>query len=143
MGIRILLVIFSFAINFSLVAQDAIDLNKILDRVKSIHAEEFMFDLSMPVLDEEGATNWNIKYFVILQDTVLQNFCAEPNFKHLIPDLVKLLNDDNYAWKANLMLYSITKINAIELQIFAPNKVQEWTENRKEKDITFWRTYKP
>ena len=132
-----------FVTNANLFAQNQISITSILNRIKSMPAKNFEYHLSMPSRDEYGTSTWNIKYYIILEDTVLQNFCDRSDSKQFIRELVELLKDDNYAWQVNLMLFRITKINAIELQVYAPNKVDEWGKERKEKDINFWRTYKP
>lgn len=125
-----------------LLAQEELDTNKVICKIKATPQNEFLYNLSMPILDENSNTNWNIKYIVLLQDTVLQNFCSQETSKLLIQHLIKLLEYDKYVWQANLMLYSITKVNAIELETFVPNKINEWSVSQKEEDILFWKNYK-
>jgi hypothetical protein len=139
MNVRMVFVVVFFSINLNLSAQEAMSSSIVLNLLRSAPSEQFSFNLSMPVLDETGTANWNIKYYVFFQDTLLQRFCDTVNSDQIIPDLLKLLNVETYSWQANLMLYCITKTNAMELQIFSPNRVEEWRENRKDKDLAFWR----
>jgi hypothetical protein len=139
MNVRMVFVVVLFSINLNLSAQEAMSSSIVLNLLRSAPSEQFSFNLSMPVLDETGTANWNIKYYVFFQDTLLQRFCDTVNSDQIIPDLLKLLNVETYSWQANLMLYCITKTNAMELQIFRPNRVEEWRENSKDKDLAFGR----
>lgn len=116
---------------------------KVLEIINSNKSPVLRYNLSLPVVDMQTDTlnNWNIKYYVIIEDTTIQQFCDSENSQKYISALIKLLDNDKYVWQANIMLYSITKINAIELQVYTPNNIQNWIKNQKQKDINFWKEY--
>ena len=113
----------------------------IIERVKSYSPEDFTFSVSMPSLVDTSANGLEITYFAFVNDTVIQEFCSRPEAKEYIPQLVTLMSEDQYSWQVNIMLYSITQMNAIELMTYRPNRVDAWTKEQKEKDISFWKSY--
>ena len=117
------------------------DFSTIINRVKSYSPEDFTFSVSMPSLVDSLASGWRITYYVFVNDTIIQEFCFQPDAKKYIPELVALMNEDQYSWQVNIMLYSITQMNAIELIAYLPNQVDAWTRGQKDKDISFWKSY--
>lgn len=117
------------------------DFSTIINRVKSYSPEDFTFSVSMPSLVDSSASGWRITYYVFVNDTIIQEFCFQPDAKKYIPELVALMNEDQYSWQVNIMLYSITQMNAIELMAYLPNQVDAWTRGQKDKDISFWKSY--
>src|SRR5690554_4657488 len=95
-----------------------LDLNEYIEKS---NLEKVRFNLSMPVLDNSADTsiNWPVKYVVFIEDTMLQAFCNRgSNDKAILMDLIKMLEDKKFDWVANLCLYSITGLNAIELSSY-------------------------
>ena len=117
------------------------DFSTIINRVKSYSPENFTFSVSMPSLVDSSANGWEITYYVFVNDTIIQEFCFRPDAKKYIPELVALMNEDQYSWQVNIMLYSITQMNAIELMSYRPNQVDAWIREQKDKDISFWKSY--
>jgi hypothetical protein len=79
---------------------------------------------------------------VFLGDNDLMLFCST-NTKEVYPILVKMMKESNYEWISNLLLYNIMAAPADNLRKFVPDKCSEWKKEQKQKDIEFWKNYKP
>lgn len=111
----------------------------IINRVKSYSAVDFKFSVSMPSLVTQSANGWEIAYFVFIEDSIIQEFCSRPDAIDYVPQLLLMMIADEYSWQVNILLYCITKKNAIELMAYRPNCVYAWTKEQKERDINLWK----
>lgn len=115
------------------------DFLSIINRVKSYSAVDFKFSVSMPSLVTQSANGWDIAYFVFIDDSIVQEFCSRPDAIDYVPQLILMMIADECSWQVNILLYCITKKNAIELMAYRPNYVDAWTKEQKEKDINLWK----
>lgn len=118
-----------------------IDYFSIINRVKSCPSTDFTFSVSTPSLVVDSMSNWGVTYYAFVDDSIVNAFCSNLNAKEVVPLLVDMIADDKISWQINIMLYSITQVNAIEIAVYAPNRVEAWTQERREKDIAFWKSY--
>jgi len=56
-----------------------------------------------------------------------------------IYSLIKLFDDPNYDWGANLLLYAITR--RLAFTIIMINSEDKWRKSFKEKDLEYWRSF--
>lgn len=118
-----------------------IDFFSIINRVKSCPSTDFTFSVSMPSLVVDSMGDWSITYYAFVDDSIVHAFCSNLDAKEIVPLLVDMIADDEISWQINIMLYSITHVNAIEIASYAPNRVEAWTRERREKDVVFWKSY--
>lgn len=60
--------------------------------------------------------------------------------EQMIPDLIKLLHDDEKDWAANVILSSITGRDALIVAVFADD-YGKWKKNQKKYDIIYWNNW--
>lgn len=118
-----------------------IDFSTMIERAKSYSPEDFTFSVSAPSLIAQSADGWEIAYYVFVDDTLIRDYCFQSDATESIPQLVELLDNDQYCWQVNLILYNITMTNAIELMVYRPNRVDAWIKERKDKDIIYWKKF--
>lgn len=117
------------------------DFSTMIERVKSYSPEDFTFSVSAPSLLAQSADGWDIAYYVFVDDTLIRNYCFQSDAIESIPQLVELLDNDQYCWQVNIILYNITMTNAIEFMVYRPNRIDAWIKERKDKDIIYWKKF--
>lgn len=85
-------------------------------------------------------SSWEVKYELFIQNSELQKY-LELKDTSLIPYLLELLLNDEFAWEANLLLYALTNQNAINMASYSPDKKELWLLERKELDRKYWKTF--
>jgi hypothetical protein len=68
------------------------------------------------------------------------NYCLS-NKKEVYPILIKMIENSEYEWTGNLLLYRITGRPADSLIKYEQDKCAEWKLERKQKDIDFWKNH--
>ncbi len=127
--------------NNNALSQNQIDFSTMIECVKSCSPEDFTFSVSAPSLIAQSADGWEIAYYVFVDDTLIRDYCFQSDATESIPQLVELLDNDQYCWQVNLILYNITMTNAIEIMVYRPNRVDAWIKERKDKDIIYWKKF--
>lgn len=118
-----------------------IDFSTMIERVKSYSPENFTFSVSTPSLLAQSADGWEIVYYVFVDDTLIRDYCSQSDAIESIPRLMELMDNEQYCWQVNIILYNITMTNAIEFMVYRPNRVDAWIKERKEKDINYWKKF--
>ncbi len=114
-----------------------------LRKVKALNNHSMQFSLSMPIRDSfRDNVFWQIKYIILINDTSLQKSCSNLYVnKEVLSKLIELLDTDNQDWLGNMLLYHLTKSNAIELSVYLPENIVAWKKERKVKDKNIWLKY--
>ena len=60
--------------------------------------------------------------------------------EQIIPDLIKLLHDEERDWAANVVLSSITGRDALIVSVYADN-YEKWKKTQKKRDVIYWENW--
>lgn len=108
---------------------------------KDIDTEKVQFSISYGTrfYNDDGSLK-NVVDVLNIVDSVLTVRVAKYNQEELAEILLNLLEGSpKYDWIANLLLYYIMQESAIPMYSYRPDKIKEWRDDRKEKDILFWK----
>lgn len=60
--------------------------------------------------------------------------------EQIVPDLIKLLHDEERDWAANVILSSITGRDALIVSVYADN-YEKWKTTQKTRDVMYWENW--
>ena len=60
--------------------------------------------------------------------------------EQMIPDLIRLLHDDERDWAANVILSSITGRDALAVSVHADD-YEKWKKTQKKRDVIYWENW--
>jgi hypothetical protein len=109
--------------------------------VDSLNQKNVSFEIleSPPI---SGDSTWRVSFSLIINNKTLDSLISQNAYRpNEINYILKQFEVQGHDWAANLLLYSYTSINAIDMEDFRPNKIENWRTKRKDIDLKFWHKY--
>lgn len=131
----ILLILISWCIPLGAIAQDT---DKLL--LNLISNESISYDIGVMKSYKTKTDKMGVSIEVVhISSFSLDSLTEKFDKVELIRKMVTLIEDPNYDWGANLVLYSLTR--KIGFKFVVVDNREEWLRKFKREDIEYWRTF--
>lgn len=111
----------------------------VIDYVKSKQPSEVAIEVK-PDFEKKIKVDGMTHYELFLKDSIGRELNLGKD-SSLIEELLVLLQQEQYAWQANIILYLLTKQNAVKLKKYAPNQHKKWLRERQKTALQYWQYY--